>query len=175
MMEADLFVPNTKGPHKLGGIPHNGFIIAFSSSDYLLDFGNYPLVARGFAVILPNTRGPAFGATVAGQYGSLRLTDTDILLDKLDAQHIIDSAWVAVRGHSHGASLSYYHATHFNRFCAAVAVNGRTHWDMQATHGDAYLIANMAGSQTLFLTDRNATLRYEMSPKPRLRYWRLPV
>ncbi len=145
-MDAELFVPNTRGPHKLVVIPYGGYVNAFPSSDYFLEFGIYPLVARGYAVIRPNTRGPASGAAVPGEYGRLQLTDTDALLDTLAKQGLILPDRVAVLGHSHGGSLAYYYATHSRRFCAAVAINGRADWEMQATKGDAFLVTHMGGT-----------------------------
>lgn len=58
----------------------------------------------------------------------------------------IDPERVAVLGHSHGASLAYYFATHSSSFCALIAVNGRADWERQALYGDAYLVAAMDGS-----------------------------
>ena len=145
VMEAQLFVPPTRGPHPLVVMPYGGYQNAFPSSEYFLDAGTLPLLANGFAVVRPNTRGQASEDAPPGDYGSIQLRDTEAMLDSLVAEHVIEPAHVAVLGHSHGGSMAYYYDTHSARFCGVVAVNGRADWEMQATRGDGYLVAQMGG------------------------------
>jgi dipeptidyl aminopeptidase/acylaminoacyl peptidase len=146
LLEAQVVIPSGRGPFPLVVVPYGGRMNAFPSADYFLDLGIYPLVARGYAVAFPNTRGPASEAAVAGEYGSLQLGDTEALLDTLIAEGLVRGGRVALLGHSHGGSLVYFYATHSSRFCAAVAVNGRADWEQQAQQGDRYLVRNMGGS-----------------------------
>lgn len=144
-LEGQILLPRRKGPHPLIVLAYGGRMNAFPSTDYFLEFGIYPLVARGYAVVFPNTRGPASEAAVVGEYGQAQLSDTETLIDSLAGSGMIDSRRVAVLGHSHGASLAYYYATHSRDFCAAVAINGRADWEQQARQGDYFLVSNMGG------------------------------
>ncbi len=111
---------NTGGPGMvLRGFARDGW------SAYL------PLAARGYAVLIPNTRGRGgYGAEFhdAIRTGRNRYRDplADALagLDLLIAEGIADPERTAMLGHSYGAGLTAYAITQTHRFRAAVSHEG---------------------------------------------------
>lgn len=95
-------------------------------------FGLEPALAmRGFAVLIPNTRGRR-GGSEALAYGILdqrsryRLPLEDVLagIDMLVAQGVADRAKVGLFGHSYGGGLGAYALGHSDRFGAVVIHEG---------------------------------------------------
>lgn len=138
-------------------VPYGGYRNEFPRSEYFLDRGLLPLVAAGFAVVRPNTRGIDTDSRDDGEYGRPQLEDTERLLEQLVAEGTVDPRRVAVIGHSHGGTMAYYYLTHATpwrspratgapRFCAVVAVNGRADWVLQGNRGDGVLPAGLGGT-----------------------------
>ncbi len=128
-------------------IPYGAYINAFPEGDYFLDEGILALVARGYAVVKPNTRGTASERDDNAQYGALQLQDTELLLTALEKDGTIDPRRVAAIGHSHGGAMAYYYLTHSTRFCAVAAVNGRADWILQARYpGDGFVVGALGGT-----------------------------
>lgn len=71
---------------------------------------------------------------------------------------------VALLGHSHGATMVYHYVTHSDRFCAAIAVNGRVDWVMQAGHPRDGLLPGPLGASP----DERPDLYAAASPLPNL-------
>lgn len=139
-LDAQLLLPwRAAGPHPLVVVPYGGYRNRFPRSDYFLERGFISLLARGYAVVLPNTRGTATDHRDQGRYGAPQLEDTERLIDALSRDGFIDRGRVAVMGHSHGGSMVYYYLTHSSAFCAGIAVSGRADWVLQAHHGDGLL------------------------------------
>ena len=132
-LDAQLFLPpEGVRPFPLVVVPYGGYANEFPKAGYFLTQGVQPLVSRGYAVVLPNTRGIASGAQTDGRYGATQLEDTHALLDALAGAGVADTSRVAVVGHSHGATMAYYYVSHSRRFRAAVAINGAADWVVQA-------------------------------------------
>lgn len=90
-----------------------------------------PLAARGYAVLVPNTRGrqgygPVFGNAIRDEKhrGRGPLADALAGLDLLVARGIADPAQVGVLGHSYGGYLTAYTITQTARFKGAVIHEG---------------------------------------------------
>jgi dipeptidyl aminopeptidase/acylaminoacyl peptidase len=134
-------------------VPYGGYGNEFPRNDYFLDRGLLPLVAAGYVVVRPNTRGINTDGRDDGEYGRPQLQDTERLLDTMTAQGLVDPRRVAVIGHSHGGAMAYYYLTHATprrdggaRFCAVVAVNGRADWVLQGNRGDGVLPDGLGGT-----------------------------
>jgi dipeptidyl aminopeptidase/acylaminoacyl peptidase len=159
-LNAQLFEPNGSLPAHgwpLVVVPYGSYRNGFPRSEYFLDRGLLPLVAAGYAVVRPNTRGTSGDDRDAGQYGRPQLEDTERLLNLLVTQGTVDPRRVAVIGHSHGGAMAYYYLTHATpwnvsrstgapRFCAVVAVNGRADWVLQGNRGDGVLPEGLGGT-----------------------------
>lgn len=146
---AKLYLParsGTNSPVPIVVVPYGGYLNEFQDPRDFMMSGLLKLIRLGWGVVFPNTRGSASEQNRIGHYGDLQLQDTELLLRDLSQQHIIDSSRIAVFGHSHGGSLTYYYAGHSTMFCAAVAINGRADLIMQANSGDDYLIQQLGGS-----------------------------
>jgi len=139
-LDAQLLLPwRAGGRRPLVVVPYGGYRNQFPRSDYFLERGFFSLLARGYAVVLPNTRGTYTDHRDRGQYGAPQLEDTERLIEALSRDGFIDPRRVAVLGHSHGGSMVYYYLTHSSAFCAGIAVSGRADWVLQAHHGDGLL------------------------------------
>ena len=135
-----------RGRRPLVVVPYGGYRNHFPQSDYFPERGFFSLLARGYAVVLPNTRGTDTDKRDRGQYGAPQLEDTERLIDALSRDGLIDRGRVAVLGHSHGGSMVYYYLTHSSAFCAGIAVSGRADWVLQANHGDGLLPDILGGT-----------------------------
>lgn len=144
-LEAKLLLPRGKGPFPLIVAPYGAYSNSYPDANYFLDQGWLPLIRRGYAIVFPNTRGPASEQAMPGAYGQVQLDDTERLISRLASAGTIIPTRAAVLGHSHGASLAYFYATHSRAFCASIAINGRADWEAQARQGDAFLELNMGG------------------------------
>jgi dipeptidyl aminopeptidase/acylaminoacyl peptidase len=148
-LNAQLLLPwRAGGRRPLVVVPYGGYLNRFPRSDYFLERGFLSLLARGYAVVLPNTRGTDTDERDHGQYGAPQLEDTERLIDALSRDGFIDRERVAVLGHSHGGSMVYYYLTHSTAFCAGIAVSGRADWVLQAHHdqGDGLLPDILGGT-----------------------------
>lgn len=114
-------------------VPYGGYQNTAPRRDDFFDRLLLALVADGWTVVRPNTRGAASAQQAEG-YGAWQLADTDRLFAAHGARLGAAGSPVAVLGHSHGGAMAYYYATHSARYCAAVAVNGRADWVLQAEH-----------------------------------------
>jgi dipeptidyl aminopeptidase/acylaminoacyl peptidase len=159
-LEGQLLEPRGARPARgwpLVVVPYGDYRNEFPKSEYFLDRGLLPLVAAGYAVVRPNTRGIATDSRDDGEYGRPQLEDTERLLEKLVTEGSVDPRRVAVIGHSHGGAMAYYYLTHAtpwrareargtSRFCAVVAVNGRADWVLQGNRGDGVLPEGLGGT-----------------------------
>jgi dipeptidyl aminopeptidase/acylaminoacyl peptidase len=116
---------------------YGGYRNTYPRSEYFVERGIAPLLARGYAVIRPNTRDSRRIAD--HHYDEAELRDTEALLDRLAGDGIIDADRTAVLGHSHGGAMAFYYLAHSARFCAGIAANGAADWVFQAG------LARMAG------------------------------
>lgn len=133
-LRAVLFLPAESiaaPPFPLVVRPYGGYINEFPKSEYFMDAGTQLMAGQGWAVVLPNTRGMS-GNPLTGRYGHVQLEDTRLLIDDLASEGTIDAERVAVIGHSHGGAMAYYYLTHYDGFCAVVAVNGWSNWSQIA-------------------------------------------
>lgn len=154
-------------------VPYGAYTNAFPRRDYFFNEGILALLARGYAVVRPNTRGQASDARDQGRYGEVQLEDTHLLLDALEARQVVDTRRTALLGHSHGGAMTYFYATHSTRFCAAVAVNGRADWVLQANHpsGNDGLLPGLLGATPV----ENPALYRRLSPAANARAVRVPM
>lgn len=95
-----------------------------------------PLVARGFAVLLPNPRGSAgrgqdFARSVVGDMGGADTYDFISGIDHLAALGIIDRDKVVLTGSSYGGFMSSWLVTQESRFAAAIPISPVTNWYSQ--------------------------------------------
>lgn len=151
-LSAQLLLPRQRSPGALAPLvimPYGGYSNTFAQLDYFLNEAVLPLLARGYAVVRPNTRGQAMDARDQGKYGEPQLEDTLRLIDALEASGLINATRVALLGHSHGASMVYFYLSHADRFCAGVAVNGRADWVLQGNHpsGSDGLLPGLLGGK----------------------------
>lgn len=158
-LAAQLFEPRGDRPARgwpTVVVPYGSYRNSFPRSEYFLERGLLPLVAGGWAVVRPNTRGTSSDQRDSGQYGRPQLEDTERLLEMLASEGTVDPRRVAVIGHSHGGAMAYYYLTHATtwktaaspgarRFCAVVAVNGRADWVLQGSRGDGVLPEGLGG------------------------------
>lgn len=151
-------------------VPYGGYRNTALSHNYFLDLLLRALLRDGWQVIRPNTSAAAVLQQRSG-YGRVQLADTHALIDSLAAQRVLDRKRVAVIGHSHGASLGYYYATHSRAFCAVVAVNGRADWVMQAKHAADGLLPRPMGASP----DEDPMLYRNESPLPNARLVAAPM
>lgn len=114
-------------------VPYGGYRNTALTNTYFVDALLRQLLDSGWQVIRPNTSAADVLRQKSG-YGAVQLQDTEMLVRSLSASGMVDPRRVAILGHSHGASLAYYYATHSTSFCAVVAVNGRADWVMQARY-----------------------------------------
>lgn len=131
-----LAVPDAPGPHPLVLYPHGGPVAAWRQR-FMAGYALVPvLLARGFAVFMPNPRGSAgygwdFADAVHGDMGG---RDTDDLLSGIDhlvAEGIADPARLAVTGGSYAGYMTCWLATYTDRFRAAAASAPVTNWISQ--------------------------------------------
>lgn len=137
-LSAQLLLPadyDGSDPLPLVVMPYGAYNNAFLSTQDFMTRGLQILVARGVAVVRPNTRGIASEQQTDG-YGEVQLADTHLLLDALAEDGIIDPERVALFGHSHGGAMVYYYLTHSDRFVGGIAVNGAADWVFQAERRD---------------------------------------
>jgi dipeptidyl aminopeptidase/acylaminoacyl peptidase len=138
-LSAQIFEPDGPGPHPMVVIPYGSYVNEFPKAEYFLTYGVHALVASGFVVARPNTRGIASTQQSDGRYGEVQLEDTVSLIGSLVAAGLVDDVRVALLGHSHGATMVYYYLSHSDRFAGGIAVNGAADWELQAG------LARMAG------------------------------
>nr|WP_053000137.1 prolyl oligopeptidase family serine peptidase [Sphingomonas sp. Y57] len=110
------------------------------------------LLARGYAIFLPNPRGSsghgqAFARRVLGDMGGADSADCLAGIDALIAAGIADPAQVSLTGLSYGGYLAAWLATQEDRFAAAVPVAPITSF---VTH---HLQSNIPEFAPLFLAD----------------------
>lgn len=154
-------------------VPYGSYANAFPRRDYFLNEGLLELLGRGYAVVRPNTRGQASDQRDQGRYGEPQLEDTHLLLDALEERQLADTRRTALLGHSHGGAMAYFYITHSMRFCAAVAVNGRADWVLQANHpsGSDGLLPALLGARPT----ENPALYRRLSPAANARAVSAPV
>lgn len=94
------------------------------------------LLARGFAVLLPNPRGSQgkgeeFVRGIIGEVGGLDVDDVLAGVDQLVAEGVARASSVGVMGSSYGGFLAAWLATRPGAFAAAMAVSPVTDWVSQ--------------------------------------------
>jgi dipeptidyl aminopeptidase/acylaminoacyl peptidase len=94
------------------------------------------LVAKGYALLLPNPRGSGgrgqdFARMVKGDMGGEDMYDCLAGIDTLVAEGIVDPARVAVSGTSYGGFMSARLVTQTGRFAAAVPISPVANWYSQ--------------------------------------------
>jgi dipeptidyl aminopeptidase/acylaminoacyl peptidase len=146
--------PAHRGPHPLVMVVHGGpvwhyrpFWLGRRSAGTLM------LLARGYAIFLPNPRGStgrgqAFVRGVLGDMGGADTYDYLSGLDHLIERGIADPKRLGVTGGSYGGYMASWLITQDPRFAAAVAVSPITN---QVT---AHLVSNIGHFVALFLEDR---------------------
>lgn len=142
-------------------VPYGGYRNTALTNTYFMDVLLRQLLDSGWQVIRPNTSAADVLRQKSG-YGAVQLRDTELLVRSLTESRVVDPRRVAVVGHSHGASLAYYYATHSTAFCAVVAVNGRADWVMQARYDADGLFPGPLGATP----DEDSSLYARESPLP---------
>ncbi|MFF4771321.1 S9 family peptidase [Microtetraspora fusca] len=121
-----LRAPGASGPQPLlldiHGGPHN----AWSGSADPARLYHQVLAARGWSVLVLNTRGSdgygeAFYTATYGAWGEADARDFLDPLDELVRDGLADPARLAVTGYSYGGYMTCYLTAHDDRFAAAVA------------------------------------------------------
>jgi len=160
-LEAQLLVPNLRADRipSTVVVPYGGYRNTALTNTYFIDVLLRQLLDSGWQVIRPNTSAADVLRQKSG-YGAVQLLDTHMLVQSLANEGILDPPRVAVLGHSHGASLAYYYATHSTAFCAVVAVNGRADWVLQARYDADGLFPGPLGATP----DQDAALYAMASP-----------
>jgi dipeptidyl aminopeptidase/acylaminoacyl peptidase len=133
-IEGVLVLPASPGPHALVVLVHGGPVWAYS--DRWPRHFAHPVMARGYAVLLPNPRGSAgrgreFAARVVGDMGGADAFDVLSGIDALVERGIADPERIGVTGGSYGGFLSAWLPTIDRRFAAAVAISPVTDWYSQ--------------------------------------------
>lgn len=132
-LDSQLFLPDiTVRKPPIIIMPYGAYRNKFPDSNYFLTQGIQALVDRGFAVVLPNTRGIASSSQSNHDYGAPQLSDTHALIEALGKAGLTDTSRVGLIGHSHGGAMVYYYITQSSSFHAAIAVNGAADWIEQA-------------------------------------------
>jgi len=133
-LNAQLFLPSqVKEKVPLILIPYaNSYLNQFPNMDYFLEKGILLLTSEGYAVALANNSGGTNSRRKDKEYGALELRDALGFLDVIKKHPRIDTSRVGLMGHSHGAAMVSYFATHSHRFDAVVGINGAYDWIMQA-------------------------------------------
>lgn len=95
-----------------------------------------PLVARGFAVLLPNPRGSSgrgqdFARCVIGEMGGADTDDFISGIDHLAALNVIDRDKVVLTGSSYGGFMSSWLITQHDRVAAAIPISPVANWYSQ--------------------------------------------
>lgn len=119
------------------------------------------LLARGFALFLPNPRGScgrgrAFAAAVRGDMGGGDAADLLSGIDHLVDQGLVDPGKLAISGSSYGGYMSAWLVTQTDRFSASIAISPISNWHSQ--HGTSQI----GRFDAIFLDD--PALRIERSP-----------
>ncbi|HEU0129427.1 MAG TPA: S9 family peptidase [Mycobacteriales bacterium] len=122
------------------------------------------LLARGYAVLVPNVRGSSgrgqdFAATVVGDMGGAETRDHLAGLRHLVAEGVVDPERIGVMGGSHGGFETAWLVTQApDTFAAAVAISPVTDWRSQ------HLTSNIAHFDAVFVAPMGDPLREERSP-----------
>jgi len=132
-IEGILCTPPGAGPFPLVLDVHGGPIGAYQRHWEMRNHAVPLLVARGYAVLLPNPRGSSgrgqeFAAAVVGDMGG---ADTHDYLSGIDAMvelGIADPARIGTMGVSYGGFMSAWLVTQDQRFRAAIAGSPVTEW-----------------------------------------------
>jgi dipeptidyl aminopeptidase/acylaminoacyl peptidase len=132
-IEGVLCTPAGAGPFPLVLHVHGGPIWAYQRSWAMHDNAVPLLVARGYAVLLPNPRGSAgrgqeFAAAVVGDMGGADTYDYLSGIDAMIERGIADPARIGTMGVSYGGFMSAWLVTQDQRFKAAVAGSPVTEW-----------------------------------------------
>ncbi len=133
-IEGLLLLPDRPGPHALIVNVHGGPVWAFTNR--WPRHSVHPLVARGYAVFMPNPRGSAgrgrdFASKVVGDMGGADAADVLAGIDALVARGVADPERIGVTGGSYGGFMSCWLPTLDRRFAASVAVSPVTDWYSQ--------------------------------------------
>lgn len=117
--------PDATGPQPLlvdiHGGPHN----AWNGAAEVVHLYHHELVARGWTVLLLNSRGSdgygeEFYRAVSGQWGVSDAADFIEPIDELVTERLVDDARIAVTGFSYGGYMTCYLTSRTDRFAAAV-------------------------------------------------------
>ncbi|MDQ1713506.1 MAG: hypothetical protein QOE45_2956 [Frankiaceae bacterium] len=123
-----------------------------------------PLLARGYAVLVPNVRGSsgrgqAYAELVFGDMGGGETTDHLAGLDMLVERGIADPARIGVMGGSHGGFMTTWLVTQApGRFAAATSLSPVTDWRSQ------HYTSNIAEFDAIFVGAMDDAVRDERSP-----------
>ncbi|MBA2313320.1 MAG: S9 family peptidase, partial [Actinobacteria bacterium] len=135
-IEGLLLLPPGEGPRALVVDVHGGPVWAWTNR---WDLGGYLaplLVARGYAVLLPNPRGSAgrgqdFMARLYGDMGGVDADDISSGIDHLVERGIADRDRLGVAGGSYGGFMASWIITRTGRFKASLAISPATDWYSQ--------------------------------------------
>jgi len=133
-IEGLVVVPESPGPHALVVLVHGGPVWAYANR-WPRHFA-HPLMARGYALFLPNPRGSAgrgrdFAARVVGDMGGADAHDVLSGIDELVRRGVADHERIGVTGGSYGGFMSCWLPTIDDRFAASVAISPVTDWYSQ--------------------------------------------
>jgi dipeptidyl aminopeptidase/acylaminoacyl peptidase len=133
LIEGIVCRPSGAGPFPLVLHVHGGPIGAYQRRWGMRDEAVPLLVARGYAVLLPNPRGSSgrgqeFAAAVVGDMGGADTYDYLSGIDAMVERGIADPARIGTMGVSYGGFMSAWLVTQDQRFKAAVAGSPVTEW-----------------------------------------------
>ena len=132
------------------------------------------LLARGYAVLVPNVRGSAgrgqeYAARVVGDMGGGETYDHLSGLDVLVEEGVADPARLGVMGGSHGGFMTTWLVTQTDRFAAAVAISPVTDWRSQ------HFTSNIGHFDEMFVGPLKDDIRDERSPLLQVHNVRTPT
>jgi dipeptidyl aminopeptidase/acylaminoacyl peptidase len=132
------------------------------------------LLARGYAVLVPNVRGSAgrgqeYAAMVVGDRGGGETYDHLAGLDMLVAEGVADETRLGVMGGSHGGFMTSWLVTQTDRFAAAVAISPVTDWRSQ------HFTSTIAHFDELFVGPMKDDIRDQRSPLLQVHNVRTPT
>ncbi len=133
-IEGLVVVPESDGPHALIVLVHGGPVWAYANR-WPRHYA-HPLMAKGYAVFLPNPRGSAgrgreFASHVVGDMGGMDAQDVLSGIDELVRRGVADPERIGVTGGSYGGFFSCWLPTIDQRFAASVALSPVTDWYSQ--------------------------------------------
>jgi dipeptidyl aminopeptidase/acylaminoacyl peptidase len=163
-VEGLLYTPSGEPPYATVLYVHGGPVSREHSRAPARQRFHAVLLARGYAVLVPNVRGSsgrgqAYAEMVVGDLGGAETYDHLAGLDHLVATGVADPARLGVVGGSHGGFMTAWLVTQApERFAAAVALSPVTDWRSQ------HYTSNIAHFDASFVGALDDPMRDERSP-----------